>query len=111
MTYFAQVVAGRVLQVIVADQEFIDSGSVGAPSEWIQTSKISDASVIRRNPAAVNGHYDSEADAFYDAQPYASWTLDITTYKWSAPVARPTDGKNYRWDETTLAWIEIVPLV
>jgi hypothetical protein len=111
MTYFAQVIAGRVTQVIVADQEFIDSGSAGTPSEWIQTSKIDDASVIRRNPASVNGHYDSEADAFYDAQPYASWTLDTSTYKWSAPVSYPGDGKNYRWDEATLTWIEIVPLL
>ena len=36
MSYFAQVENGIVINVIVADQEFIDSGVVG--TNWIETS-------------------------------------------------------------------------
>ena len=36
MSIFAQIENNIVTQVIVADQEFIDSGSVGEPSNWIE---------------------------------------------------------------------------
>ena len=38
MSHFAEVVNGKVVRVIVAEQDFIDSGAVGASSNWIQTS-------------------------------------------------------------------------
>ena len=38
MSHFAKVVDGKVTQVIVAEQDVIDSGLFGSPSEWIQTS-------------------------------------------------------------------------
>jgi len=38
MAHFAKVENGIVTQVIVAEQEFIDSGAVGDPTTWIQTS-------------------------------------------------------------------------
>jgi hypothetical protein len=27
---------------------------------------------------------------------------------WDAPVAMPTDGKVYRWNEETVNWVEVV---
>jgi hypothetical protein len=106
MTYFAKVISGRVHEMIVADQAFVDSGAVGDPTQWIESSKYRDANTIRKNPAQVGGYYSAEADAFYGAQPYPSWTLDTTTYQWQPPVARP-EGY-YKWDESTLAWVEVV---
>jgi hypothetical protein len=38
MSHFAKVENGIVTSVIVAEQEFINSGVVGDPSLWIQTS-------------------------------------------------------------------------
>ena len=38
MAHFAKIENGVVTQVIVAEQEFIDSGSLGDPTQWIQTS-------------------------------------------------------------------------
>ena len=38
MAHFAKVENGIVTQVIVAEQEFIDSGAVGPASDWVQTS-------------------------------------------------------------------------
>ena len=38
MSHFAEVIDGKVVRVIVAEQDFIDSGAVGDASRWIQTS-------------------------------------------------------------------------
>lgn len=117
MTYFAQVIDGRVQQVIVADQAFIDSGAVGNPAEWIETTKnsaggqsLDNTRVIRYNTAERGWHYDAQADAFYRPQPFPSWTLDTTRYVWVAPVEQPNDGKLYNWNESTQSWNEVIPL-
>ena len=61
----------------------------------------------RKNYAGIGFTYDSQNDVFYAPQPFASWALNQTTWLWEAPVAYPTDGKIYRWDEPTLSWIEV----
>lgn len=38
---------------------------------------------------------------------FASWTFNETTCAFEAPTPRPTDGKFYRWDEPTLAWVKV----
>jgi hypothetical protein len=100
MSHFAKVESGIVTEVIVAEQEYINTLS----GTWIQTSYNSN---IRKNFAGVGHIYDSEKDAFYAPKPYASWTLNNTTCKWEAPVSFPTDGKIYEWDENTTNWKEI----
>ena len=62
---------------------------------------------IRKNYAGIGYTYDSSRDAFIPPKPYPSWTLNDTTCLWDAPVAMPTDGKDYNWDEDTLSWVEI----
>tara|TARA_R110002095_G_C4183280_1_gene233199 strand:+ start:540 stop:890 length:351 start_codon:yes stop_codon:yes gene_type:complete len=69
---------------------------------WKQTFK--DGS-IRKNYAGVDYTYDETRDAFIGPKPYASWTLNETTCKWEAPVAEPTDGQRYKWNEETQQWV------
>jgi hypothetical protein len=38
---------------------------------------------------------------------YTSWVFDETTCSFKPPVTYPTDGKTYRWDESTVSWVEI----
>jgi len=120
MSHFAKVENGTVTQVIVAEQDVIDSGMFG--SGWIQTSyntrggvhynpETNDPSedqsrALRKNYAGVGYTYDSERDAFIPPQPYASWVLDDASCLWTAPVAMPTDDKQYNWDEATQSWVE-----
>ena len=61
----------------------------------------------RKNYAGIGYTYDSTRDAFISPKPYSSWVLDETTCRWEAPVAYPTDGKRYTWNEETLSWIEV----
>lgn len=62
---------------------------------------------IRKNYAGIGCTYDAQRDAFIAPQPYPSWILDEETCGWYAPTAMPTDGKSYKWNESTLAWVEV----
>jgi hypothetical protein len=114
MAHFAKVVDGKVSQVIVAEKEFFDTFVDSSPGEWIQTSYNTHGGVhatggtpLRKNFAGIGFTYDRTKDAFIPPQPFPSWVLDDNTCLWNAPVAMPTDGKQYNWDEATTAWVEV----
>lgn len=115
MAHFAFINAqGLVEQVIVAEQDVIDSGLFGNPSSWIQTSyntrggvHSSGGTPLRKNYAGIGFKYDSDRDAFIPPKPFASWTLNEDTCLWDCPVAYPEDDKHYTWSEETLAWVEV----
>ena len=110
MSHFAKVENGIVTQVIVAEQDVIDTGLFG--SGWVQTSynthggQHPEGQPLRKNYAGIGFTYDSGRDAFIPPKPFASWTLNEQTCLWDSPVAYPDDGKRYSWDEETLSWIE-----
>jgi hypothetical protein len=62
-------------------------------------------SSIRKNYAGIGYRYDDALDAFIAPQPFASWLLDEDTAQWVAPVAYPTDGLIYSWDEEIGDWV------
>ena len=61
----------------------------------------------RKNFAGIGCTYDAQRDAFIAAKPYPSWTLNEQTCHWVAPTQKPNDDKIYRWNEPTLAWVEV----
>lgn len=113
MSHFAKVENGLVVQVIVAEEDFIQTGALGDPANWIQTSynthggKHPEDRPLRKNYAGVGYSYDSARDAFIPPQPFASWLLNEDTCLWDAPVAMPTDDKKYAWDEESVSWKEV----
>jgi len=62
---------------------------------------------FRGNYAGVSWVYDPVLDVFVSPKPYSSWILNKDTYDWKAPVAYPTDGKTYTWDEDSTSWVEV----
>ena len=68
---------------------------------WKQTSYNGN---FRKNYAGIGYTYDEERDAFIPKKPYNSWVLNEQTCQWNSPVAYPTDGKRYNWNETNLTW-------
>tara|TARA_E500000305_G_C3968475_1_gene210720 strand:- start:454 stop:816 length:363 start_codon:yes stop_codon:yes gene_type:complete len=71
-------------------------------SWWKQTSYNG---TFRKHYAGVGWHYDQDGDAFYEPQPFPSWTLNKTTWEWEPPVARPSDKtKLYAWNELDRKW-------
>ena len=120
--HFAEINSDNIVQrVLVAEQDFIDSGLVGDSDTWVQTSyntrggvhyapnsQTPDGGVaLRKNHAGVGYTYDATKDAFIAPQPYPSWTLDDDTCLWNAPVAYPDDGQMYGWDEENTQWKEM----
>jgi hypothetical protein len=111
MAHFAQIENGIVTQVIVAEQDVIDSGLFG--TGWVQTSynthggQHPEGRPLRKNYAGIGFTYDSTRDAFIPPKPYASWLLNEDTCLWDSPVPYPTDDKQYRWDEATTSWVEV----
>jgi len=119
MAHYAQIDANNIVtQVIVAEQDFIDSGAVGDPATWIQTSYNTFGGIhrlggtpLRKNYAGIGYTYDAARDAFIAPRPFASWVLDETSCQWQAPVPMPSDAgtgdppKFYRWDESQVNWV------
>ena len=50
--------------------------------------------------------YDEEHDVFLLPKPFASWSLDTSTFDWKAPVDYPTDGEYYVWNDADQSWID-----
>ena len=122
MAHFAKVDENNlVTQVIVIEQDMIDTGNWGNPSSWIQTyyntragvhnapnSHTPDGGVaLRKNYAGIGYTYDETRDAFIPPKPYSSWVLVADTCQWEAPIAYPDDGKKYMWDEDVTNWVEV----
>ena len=130
----------------VTDDADVAAGKLsGSPSDWVQYSYnmmggvhyVADATgansfktpsedqstVIaaqdgrqRKNCPGIGYKYDRVRDMFYEAQPYASWTLNTSTGLWVPPITMPTDQDNaYYWDESayqadnTAGWTTVNP--
>lgn len=119
MAHFAQLNESNIVTqvIVVHNNELMQDGVeqeakgvafcqslLGANTQWKQTSYNGN---MRKNYAGVGFTYDAARDAFIPPQPLASWVLDEATCNWKAPVDYPTDGKQYRWDEPTVSWIEV----
>lgn len=119
MAHFAQLDENNVVTqvIVVHNNELMDNGVeseangitfcqslFGADTVWKQTSYNGN---FRKHYAGVGYTYNAVRDAFIPPQPYPSWTLDANA-QWQPPVAIPTDGKMYSWDEATTSWVEIV---
>jgi hypothetical protein len=119
MSYFAKVVDGIVINVIRADQDFMDNYIDTIPGAWIQTSYNTSGGVhidpdtrqpdggtpLRYNFAGIGFTYDSERDAFIPPKPFASWVLNQDTCLWGPPIPQPDDDQYYAWNEDTQSWV------
>jgi len=130
MAHFAELDKdGIVLRVIVVANEVIASG--GGEDEklgldfleklyghrnWKQTSYNTQSGThtkskthLRKNFAGIGYKYDISRDAFIPPKvQYNSWVLDENTCNWKAPKPYPKDGKEYKWEEATVSWKEII---
>ena len=111
MAHFAEVVDGVVERVIVADSKEWCQANLGGT--WVQTSynthggaHTQGGTPLHKNYAGIG--YTFDGTGFAAPQPYASWTLNETSYLWEAPVAYPEDGNAYTWNEETTSW-ELIP--
>lgn len=105
MSHFAKVENGVVTDVIVAEQDFIDT--LPDAGSWVKTSynirggvyydpetnePSADQNVInddegrkRKNYAKLGDTYDLERNAFYEPQPSSEYVLNEATCLWELP--------------------------
>ena len=104
MSIYALVQKNKVINLIVADEEWI-------VKEWNAKDYYESTELhpIVIGSELINGR-------FFAPQPYPSWTLNTLTVQWEAPIIKPElteaevlAGSSYRWDEETLGWILETP--
>lgn len=117
MAHFAELDENNVVKRVIvvgnadtSDANGVEKEHIGAAfcerllgGTWKQTSYNGN---MRKRYAGIGFTYNEALDAFVPPKPFASWTLNNTTADWQAPVAMPTDGKVYVWNESTLSWDE-----
>ena len=121
MASFAKLGKGNIVEKVVAvsndiattEQAGVDflNNLYQSRDVWKQTSYNTKAGVhllggtpFRKNHAAIGFTYDQERDAFIAPKPFDSWTINETTCEWEAPIAEPTDGQDYDWNEAARQW-------
>jgi hypothetical protein len=120
MAHFAQLDTNNIVTnvIVVHNNELLDQNGneieqkgidfcktlFGQDTKWVQTSYNGN---FRKNYASAGYTYDATNNVFYAPQPFPSWILKNTTWTWEAPVAYPTDGKKYKWNESIANWEEV----
>jgi hypothetical protein len=121
MAHFAKLGTGNIVErvevvsndIATTEQAGVDflNNLYGTNDIWKQTSYNTyggihqlDGTPFRKNYAGIGFKYDQYKDAFIPPKPFNSWTLNETTCLWEAPVAYPTDGQRYTWNETNQTW-------
>jgi hypothetical protein len=136
VAHFAEVTDGVVTQVIVAEQDFIDS--LENSGSWVQTSyntrggkhydpetgEEDNGTPLRKNYAGIGFTYDVDRDAFIPPKPFPSWNLNEATCWWEAPITQPEltqeqrdSGSYYIWNEAdyqadnTQGWVLVSSVI
>jgi len=125
MAHFAKINSNNVVEtvIVINNEDLLDENNVesetvginyckslyGEDTNWVQTSYNNN---FRYHYASIGGIWDAQANAFYEPQPYSSWTLD-SNYEWQPPIAKPEENDSngipygYEWDEDNQSWIRL----
>ena len=127
MSHFAKINSDNIVeQVIVIEQDVLNTGHWGDPASWVQTSyntrggvhydpttglpSADQSKALRKNFAGFDFTYDRIRDAFIPPKPFNSWELNEDTCLWETPTPMPVEeGKMFVWNEETVSWLEFVP--
>jgi len=121
MAHFAKIGKGNIVEKVVVvhnnvattEQAGIDflNNLYKSRDVWKQTSYNTRGGIhklggtpFRKNYAGIGFKYDQTRDAFIPPKLFNSWTLNEDTCLWEAPVAYPTDGQFYTWNEQNQTW-------
>lgn len=94
MNYYAEIVAGKVVNVIVAEQSFVST----LPGKWVQTCAQTRGGIhfgpdgepdggvaLRGNYAKIGMDYDEVLDEFVSPKPHPDWIIGKYGF-WQAPL-------------------------
>ena len=112
MAHFAILKVGNIVeQVVVVSNDIATTEQAGIDflrnlykNQHLSVIQTSYNNNIRKNFAGIGYQYDQARDAFIAPKPFNSWILNEDTCLWEAPVAYPTDGQRYNWNEQNQTW-------
>jgi len=121
MAHFAKIGKGNIVErvevvnnnVSTTEQAGVDflNNLYKSRDVWKQTSYNTKGGIhklggtpFRKNFANIGYKYDQTRDAFIPPKLFDSWTLNENTCLWEAPVAYPSDGQYYKWNEQNQTW-------
>lgn len=118
MSHFAKLNKDNIVEMVLVgrdeDDGLEDELSARTGDVYKQTSYNTHGGVhllggipFRKNFAGIGYTYDADRDAFIPPKPFASWQLNEQTCLWNPPVAYPTDGAAYDWDEINQEWVPV----
>lgn len=129
MAHFAKIDNNNIVtEVLVIEQEQVNTGLWGDPASFVQTSYNTRGGIyytpntntpdpdqtkqLRKNYAGIGYTYlpnGPDGEGFVPPKPYNSWVLNSSTYLWEAPIPmpQPNNPPYYSWDEDTQSWVEI----
>ena len=130
MSFYAKVLDGKVINIIIAEQDFIDSYVDTSPGTWLRTDMnikggiyydpitknphpeqekmiADDEGRQRKNFAQIGGTYDWKFNAFADVKLFEDWILNKTTFLWEPPTPKPIDGQNWDYSPSEKVWFVI----
>ena len=105
------VIKGLSIQWVDQSHWPIQCSSTGvymtAPKYYCTCDDDADLNVV----GILSTHTEEEFNSlkyaeFYARSHPASWVFNQTSLQWDSPTQKPTDGKNYLWNETLTAWVE-----
>ena len=115
MSHFAEISGSTVTRVIVAEQDFINSGAVGASSNWVQTSYNTKGGVHYEPnsniPSPVN--YQDVSGSSYttleEANASGSGTITPVSQSITLALRKNYAGIGHTYDESRDAFISPQP--
>ena len=129
MAHFAKLGSnGKVIQVLTLDnkdmlnadnvedesvgQQYLETHNNWPAQMWIQTSYNTqgnqhssgdNSKAFRGNYAGIGYEWDEDNNIFWPKKPYASWSKNITTADWDAPITYPSViTYNTTWTQTDI---------
>jgi len=105
MSHFAKINENNIVtEVIVAEQNEINTGVFGDSFEFVQTSYNEN---FRGKFASTGDTWDGTN--FVPEKPFDSWVFSDTNYQWEAPVENTISPNEQimEWNEDTLAWDKV----
>ncbi len=94
---FALIKNGIVENIIVADNDFINS----IKSNYEHIEETTEEKIIHLEDTW------NLLDGYRRKKPYESWAWNQGKNNWEAPTNYPEDDKSYVWDEKNKIWIEV----
>lgn len=103
MTHFAHITNGKVDKIIVIEQEMLNTGLWGDPSEWKECTRVHEKGLGKI--AYLDSTFDEQDKRFIEPKPFNSWVLNADK-EWEAPIKQKIGEENAFWNEEKGTWEE-----